>query len=391
MYQMPIHRHQPAFRGRVFLWGGIGLGLLLIAVLLTHGFGLIGGAAKVSDGPAWMERQGNKILVPEGSPLRSRLTVAPASADSVSLRLTLPGMVESDPARTALVLPQLGGRIHELKVRLGDRVTKGQVLAVLDSADLAQAYDDYDKATDAYQLTQKNLGRQQEQAKIGVASDRDLDQAKSDNTQAEAEYTRARARLEILNAFPDSRGPSRRLTVRAPVSGSITTLSVTPGSAINDATQPLMTIADLSTVWVTAMVPEKDVGGVVKGQDADIILVAYPDRPLHGKVLFVGDVIEPDSRRNKIRIAFTNTDYALKPNMFATVTLIGPSQSHVVLPSSSLLMNNDRTTVFVATAPWTFERRTVEPQLGDGPSVAIRSGVSPGEQVVVKGGILLND
>jgi cobalt-zinc-cadmium efflux system membrane fusion protein len=388
---MPIHDHQPAFRGRAFFWGGIGLGVLLVAFLLTHGFGLMGGSAKVAEGPAWMERQGNKILVPEGSPLRSRLTVAPASADSVSVRLTLPGVVESDPARTALVLPQLGGRVVDLKVRLGDRVSKGQVLAVLDSADLAQAYDDYDKATDAFKLTQKNLGRQQEQSKIGVASDRDLDQAKNDNTQAEAEYTRTRARLEILNASPDSRGPLRRLTVQAPVSGSITTLSVTPGSTINDPTQPLMTIADLSTVWVTAMVPEKDVGGVVKGQDADVSLLAYPDRPLHGKVLFVADVIEPDSRRNKIRIAFANTDYALKPNMFATVTLIGTSQSQVVLPSSSLLMNNDRTSVFVATAPWTFERRTVEPQLEDGASVAIRSGVSPGEQVVVKGGILLND
>jgi cobalt-zinc-cadmium efflux system membrane fusion protein len=388
---MPIHDHHPALRGRAFFWGGIGLGVLLVAFLLTHGFGLTGGTAKVADGPAWIKRQGNQIFVPEGSPLRSRLTVAPASADSISVRLTLPGMVESDPARTALVLPQLSGRVVDLRVRLGDRVSKGQVLAVLDCADLTQAYDDYDKAADAFKLTQKNLGRQQEQSKIGVASDRDLDQAKSDNTQAEAEYTRTRARLEILNASPDSRGRLRRLTVQAPVSGSITTLSVTPGSTINDPTQPLMTIADISTVWVTAMLPEKDVGGVVKGQDADVTLLAYPDRPLHGRVLFVGDVIEPDSRRNKIRIAFANTDYALKPNMFATVTLIGPAQSHVVLPSSSLLMNNDRTSVFVATAPWTFERRTVEPQLEDGPSVAIRSGVSPGEQVVVKGGILLND
>jgi cobalt-zinc-cadmium efflux system membrane fusion protein len=388
---MPIHDHHPAFRGRAFFWGGIGLGVLLVAFLLTHGFGLMGGSPKVAEGPAWMERQGNKIVIPVGSPLRSRLTVAPASADSVSLRLTLPGMVESDPARTASVIPQLSGRVIDLKVRLGDRVIKGQVLAVMDSADLAQAYGDYDKAADAFQLTQKNLGRQQEQSKIGVVSDRELDQAKSDNAQAGAEYTRSRARLETLNASSESRGPARRLTVRAPVSGSITALSVTPGSTINDPTQPLMTIADLSTVWVTAMVPEKDAGGVGKGQDADVSLVAYPDRPLHGKVLIVGDVIEPDSRRNKIRIAFANADYALKPNMFATVTLIGPSQTRVVLPSSSLLMNNDRTTVFVATAPWTFERRTVEPQLEDGPSVAIRSGVSPGEQVVVKGGILLND
>jgi cobalt-zinc-cadmium efflux system membrane fusion protein len=388
---MPIHDHHPAFRGRAFFWGGIGLGLLLVAFLLTHGFGLMGGAAKVAEGPAWMERQGTKIVIPEGSPLRSRLAVARASADSVNLKLTLPGLVESDPARTASVIPPLSGRVLDLKVRLGDRVAKGQVLAVLDSADLAQAYDDYDKAADAFRLTQKNLGRQQEQSKIGVASDRDLDQAKSDNAQTEAEYTRTRARLNVLHASTESRGSSRRLTVQAPVSGSIITLSVTPGSIINDATAPLMTIADLSMVWITAMVPEKDIGVVAKGQDADVSLTAYPDRPLRGKVLFVGDVVEPDSRRNKIRIAFANADYSLKPNMFATVTLAGPAQARVILPSSSLLMNNDRTSVFVATAPWTFERRTVELQLEDGPSVAIRSGVSPGEQVVVKGGILLND
>ena len=159
---------------------------------------------------------------------------------------------------------------------------------------------------------------------------------------------------------------------------------------INDPTQSVMTIADLSTVWVTAMVPEKDVGAVSRNQDAEVQLAAYPDRTLHGKVLFVSDVVEPDSRRNKLRIAFANADHALKPNMFATVTLLGAQQSRVVLPSSALLMNN-RTSVFVAVAPWTFERRSVDPQLEEGTSIAIRSGVSAGEQVVVKGGILLND
>ena len=114
--------------------------------------------------------------------------------------------------------------------------------------------------------------------------------------------------------------------------GSITTLAVAPGNMINDPTQPIMTIADLGTVWVTAMAAEKDVAAVCKNQDADVSLAAYPDRVLRGKVLFVSDVIEPDSRRNKMRIAFANRDYALKPNMFATVTLRAPSAPQVVLP-----------------------------------------------------------
>jgi cobalt-zinc-cadmium efflux system membrane fusion protein len=388
---MPIHEHEPNFRGGAFLWGGIGLGVLFLAALLTRGFGLLGGPGKGAEEPPLMVRQGDKILVPEGSALRERLSVQPASAQTVNPKLVLPAIVESDPARTAAVLTPLSGRLIALKVALGDRVSQGQALAVIDSPDLDQAYDDDDKAADAVKLTEKNLGRQVEQNKIGVASDRDLDQARSDHAQAAAEYTRTQARLKTLGVSRGSGASSRLLTVTAPVGGSVTTLTVAPGNMINDPTQPMMTIADLSTVWVTALVAEKDVAAVSKNQDAEVGLVAYPGKGLRGKVLFVSDVIEPDSRRNKIRIAFANRDYALKPNMFATVTLTGPQQSQVVLPSSALLMNNDRTSVFVATAPWTFERRTVEPLLEEGPSVAIRSGVAAGEQVVVKGGILLND
>jgi cobalt-zinc-cadmium efflux system membrane fusion protein len=388
---MPIHDHEPNLRGRAFLWGGVALGLLVAIALLTHGFGLLRGSNRTDEAPALMLRQGDKIIVPEGSALRARLSIAPASSEPVKSRLVLPGIVESDPARTAAVLTPLSGRLLSLKVSLGQRVVRGQVLALIDSPDLGQAYDDDDKAADTLRLTEKNLGRQQEQNQLGAASDRDLDQARSDHSQAVAEFRRTQARLRMLGLSSDSRSSSHLLTVTAPVGGSITTLSVAPGNMINDPTQPMMTIADLSTVWVTALVAEKDIAAVSPNQEAEVSLAAYPDHVLHGKVLFVSDVIEPDSRRNKIRIAFANNDNTLKPNMFATVALTGVQQTRVVVPSSALLMNNDRTSVFVATAPWTFERRTVDLQMEEGTTVVVRSGVTAGEPVVVKGGILLND
>jgi membrane fusion protein, heavy metal efflux system len=388
---MQIHDHAPNAWGRSFLWGGILLGLLLVAVLLTHGFGLLGAGKPADTEPAMLVRQGNQIVIPESSPLRKRLTVTPAHAEAISAKLVLPAVVESDPARTAAVLPPLGGRVVEIKVALGDRVRQGQVLAVIDSPDLGQAFDDNDKAADASQLTQKNLTRQEEQFKLGTASNRDLDQARSDNAQASSEYARTQARLKVLGVSAERQQHSTLLSVQAPVSGSVTTLTIARGNMINDPTQPIMTVADLSTVWVTALVPEKDVAAVAKDQDAEVSLSAYPGRVLHGKVLFISDIIEPDSRRDKLRIAFPNADVSLKPNMFATVTLVGPKETRVILPTSALLMNNDRTSVFVATAPWTFERRTVEAQLEEGPTVTLGSGVKDGEQVVVKGGILLND
>ena len=388
---MQIHDHAPNAWGRAFLWGGIALGLLLVAAFLTSGFGLLGGNKNVATGPELLHREGDRIVIPESSPLRKRLTIDSAQAEEFSPRIVLPAIVESDPARTAAVLTPLGGRVLELKVALGDRVRRDQVLAVIDSPDLGQAQDDNDKAADNWQLTKKNLARQEEQFKLGTASSRDLDQARSDFAQAAAEYTRTRARMKILGASGSAAPHTTRLAVRAPVSGSVTAMNVAIGNMINDPTQPIMTVADLSTVWVTALVPEKNVADTAKGEDADVTLPAYPGKTLHGKVSFVSDVIEPDSRRNKLRIAFANPDVALKPNMFATVTLLGPKQSRVVLPTSALLMNNDRTTVFIATAPWTFERRTVQAQLEEGTTVALDSGVKPGEQVVVKGGILLND
>ncbi len=387
---METHDHSATPRGRAFLWGGIGAGVLLLLLLLTHGFGLFGaGRGSVAQSPP-LVHQGSRIFIPASSPLRRRLTVMPASAQSTAATVTLPGIVESNPARTAAVLPPLSGRVLELKVALGERVRRGQALAIINSPDLGQAWDDDDKAADTLDLSTRNLARQEEQFRIGAASQRDLDQARSEHTQAVAEHTRTQARLTAIGVAGDG-ARSRLLTVRAPVSGSVTALSVAAGNMINDPTQPIMTIADLSTVWVTALVPEKDVAGIAAEQDAQVALAAYPGRTWRGKVLFVSDVIEPDSRRNKVRIAFENADHALKPNMFATVTLQGRPQQRVILPSSALLMNNDRTSVFVATAPWTFERRSVDLQLEESSSVTISSGVNPGEQVLVRGGILLND
>src|SRR5271154_2375971 len=138
---MPIHDHQPTRRGGAFLWGGIGLGTLLLAVLLTHGFGLFSGG-KAAAAPSLMTRQGDKIIVPEGSALRSRMSVITAAVQAVKPKLQLPAVVESDPARTAAVLTPLSGRLIALRVALGDRVSRGQIVALIDSPDLGQALSD---------------------------------------------------------------------------------------------------------------------------------------------------------------------------------------------------------------------------------------------------------
>jgi cobalt-zinc-cadmium efflux system membrane fusion protein len=227
--------------------------------------------------------------------------------------------------------------------------------------------------------------------KIGGAAEKDMQQAESDYLAAEAEMKRTVARLQQIGVDAETTEKSRTVTVAAPMAGSVIELDVAPGQYWNDPTASLMTVADLRTIWVTAGVPEKDTALVAKGQPVDVAFAAYPNETFHGTVLFVSDVLDTDTRRTKVRIAFDNPDTRLRPGMFANVTFHAPAQRAAVVPASALLLKDDAHQVLVETAPWTFAARNVDIAFQQGEQVVLRGGVAPGERVVIKGGVLLGD
>ncbi|HYM30580.1 MAG TPA: efflux RND transporter periplasmic adaptor subunit [Candidatus Cybelea sp.] len=336
-------------------------------------------------------RNGRQTTIPDGSPLRGKLTVAAVAQKQIQRTLVLPAAVEADPAHLVKILPPLSGRITQMKVQLGQRVEAGQPLAVLDSSDVGTAYADYNRAKVLLELAQKNRERQRGLAKIGGAADKDLQQAETDFATADAEYQRAEARLKQIGASADPTSKSRVLTITSPIAGSVIDLTVAAGAYWNDATAPLMTVADLTTVWVTANVPEKDTTLVKKGQAVDVAFSAFPGEVFKGAVLFISDVLDPDTRRTKVRIAFPNPDIRLKPGMFANATFFAPPETVPVVPTTALLLNNDANQVFVEVAPWVFEPRLVEINFEQSNEAVVREGLKPGDRVIVKGGVLLND
>lgn len=340
---------------------------------------------------ATLVRDGTRIIVPEGSPIRGKLLIGPVGEREIQRKLVLPATVEADPARTVKVLPPVTGHVTDLMVQLGERVTQGQELAVIDSGDLAQAYADIEKAKSMVTLTRKALDRQLGLEKAGGAAIKDREQAQSDHIQAVAELGRAQSRLRAIGVPADQKEESRLLTLKAPVAGSVIELQVARGAFLNDPTAAMMTIADLGTVWVTANVPENDTALVTKGQDVEVVLLAYPGEVFAGKVLFVSDILDPDMRRTKVRIAFANPDVRLKPNMFAEATFLAPRQMVPVVPTQALILKNETDRVFVEVAPWTYEARAVEVGFQQGDRAVIERGLKPGERVVMKGGVLLND
>jgi len=336
-------------------------------------------------------REGARISVPEGSPLRGKLVVGAVEEREIQRKLVLPSVVEADPARTVKVLPPVAGRVTDLKVQLGERVVQGQELAVIDSGDLALAYADIEKAKSVRTLTKSALDRQLSLEKAGGTAIKDREQAQSDYNQAVAELDRAETRLRAIGVPADQKEQSRLLSLKAPVSGSVIDLQVARGAFLNDPTAAIMTIANLGTVWVTANVPERDTALVVKGQDVDVVLAAYPGEVFAGKVLFISDVLDPDTRRTKVRIAFENPDIMLKPNMFANATFLAPKQMVQVVPTSALVLKEETDQVFVEVAPWTFEAQPIEVSFQQGDQAVVEGGLKAGERVVVKGGVLLND
>jgi cobalt-zinc-cadmium efflux system membrane fusion protein len=361
---------------------------ILLATLLL--VAACGRAPSAEQAPMVLEQKG-VLVVPADSPLRSRLQVQPVGTAVALQGLAEPAVVEADPARTTNILAPLTGRVTALSVRLGDRVRRGQVLAVIASGDLAQANSDVEKAQDAYDLADKALARARGVQQAGGAAVKDLEGAQSAQVQARAELDRARTRLASLNGSASA--GARELVLRAPSDGVVTALAISTGAQVSDPTATLMTVANLDRVFVTADIAEGDVGRVRPGAPADIALAASPGADIHGQVSEVDAVMQPDTRRQKVRIELDNAGGRLLPNMYATVTFRVPpagAGGGVLVPQSALVMNNDAISVFIEVRPWVFQRRIV--QLGEETDQAARvlSGVAPGDRVVVKGAVLLN-
>lgn len=361
------------------------------AIILLAGGGNRAQETAVHEIATFYTVAGSRITVPPGSPLRAKLTVAAVTEQNIQRSITLPAEVEADPARTVKVLPPVTGRVMDLKAQLGGRVRQGDVLAIIDSSDLGQAIADDDKARAALKLTKQALDRLVALEKNSAAAAKDREQAQSDYAQAEAEYVRSEGRLRTIGITSDQTVDTRLLPLKAPVAGSVIDLQLAQGSFINDPTAAVMTIADLETVWVTANVPEKDTALVAQGQPVDVVFTAYPDEVFKGKVLFVSDVLDPDTRRTKVRIAFANPDLRLKPNMFAKATFLARQQNVAVVPTNALVLRNESDQVFVEVEPWVFEARPVDIAFQQGDEAVIAQGLKAGERVVIKGGVLLND
>lgn len=362
---------------------------LAVAALAAAALAACSGSSKpeAADDTPTLIREDGHVRIPEGSPLRGSIKVEPARTQTVTETLQVPAQVETDPTTTAKITPPVAGRIVQLFVHVGDTVKAGQPLFTMDSPDLVTAQSDYLRAQSTLAQAERDQKRQQDLKDHGVGSEKDLEQAETAAKIAREDLERATTRLHLLKIDPGNLG--KPLTVFAPIPGRIVDAALAPGEFKNDPTAVVMTIADLSKVWLTANVQEKDISKVQKDEAVTATLTAYPDETFDGRVLFVADVLDPDTRTLKARIAIPNEAGRLKPGMFALVQFHSTATNEIVVPATALVLLGDKTVVFKEIAPWTFEPHEVTPGSTHDNQVAIAKGLAAGERIVTSGAVLL--
>ncbi|MBI5585284.1 MAG: efflux RND transporter periplasmic adaptor subunit [Deltaproteobacteria bacterium] len=342
------------------------------------------------DTAAPLVRDRGSIFIPETSPLRRAIQIKVVAAQSVERTVAVPGVVEADPAKLIKISPPVAGRIITLHKNLGEAVKKGDPLFTLDSTDLAQSFSDATKAQEALNLAKRNLDRQKELNDAGISASKDLHLAESEYRQAVGEAERTKTRLALLGTSL-SQVNNHLYTLHSPIGGRVIELTGAPGAFWNDLNAPIMTVANLSSVWVAASVQEKEMGSVFPGQKAQITFNAYEGESFPGQVRHVGEVFDPDSHTLKVRIALDNPSGRFRPGMFGNVTLRYPPKNAILIPQKALVQRGFDTVVFVETAPWRFEYRLCKTGLQMEDLVEITAGLKVGDRIVVKEGVLLND
>jgi cobalt-zinc-cadmium efflux system membrane fusion protein len=282
------------------------------------------------------------------------------------------------------VLSLAGGRAVDIRVKLGDEVAKGQVLLVIDSPDVSQAFSDYQKFQADASFAQQQLTRAQDLYAKGAIAHQELEAAENAERKAQVDVRTAKQRISVLGA--DLSNPSPLVSIRAPISGSIVEQNITSGSGVRsmDNSPNLFIIADLSKVWVLCDVYENDLHRVRLGDSAEVRLNAFPDRALAGRVGNISTVLDPATRTAKVRLELANPGGQMRTGMFATATFRSRTQHmRTVIPATAIMRLHDKDWVFVPMGGKRFLRQEVQAgPVGSGGFQVVLSGLSEGGKVV---------
>jgi membrane fusion protein, heavy metal efflux system len=311
------------------------------------------------------------------------------------------GSVDFNEEMTVQVFTPYQGKIIALFAKVGDEVEKGQTLFTIDSPDLLAADSTLIAAAGVLDLTSRNLVRLKTLYETHAVSQRDLEQAISDQQTAEGALRAARDAVRIfgktdaeVSTIVDERMADPTLVVRSPISGRVTARNAAPGLFVQPGNTPApYSIADISKMWLLANVAESDVSAYHLGQEVRISVPAYPEKAFEGRILTIGSTIDPNTRRMLVRSEIDDPDHELRSGMFATFVIrTGEPGRSLAVPLDGVVREGDGTmTVWRTSDRRRFTRWTVKTGIQKDGFRQILEGLQPGELVATDGAVFLSN
>lgn len=331
-------------------------------------------------------------LIELKSPEAANFRIEEVSLKSLRSTLQVPGRVQFNENKLTHVGTRVPGRIVEVRANLGDKVNGGDSLALIDSTELGTAQSEYLKAKANLQAQEKSYVRAKKLLEGKAISLGEYQRREAEYMTVRAEFKAAEDKLHLLGLseaevkqIGSRHTINSQVAVRAPFSGTVVERHATLGEVIEPATK-LFTIADLSTLWVIADVPEKDIPQVKIGLPVEIRVSPYPNDVFEGNLTYVGDQVDASTRTVKARAEIDNAPAKLKPEMFATIFITTEIASDVLaIPEEAVQTYGDKKIVFIDKGNGLFERREVSVGRQIDSFYEIINGVKPGEKIVTKG------
>jgi cobalt-zinc-cadmium efflux system membrane fusion protein len=312
--------------------------------------------------------------------------------------ITAPGTVDFDNDQATIVMSPFNGPVSRLLVSLGQHVAKGQPLALVESADYATAVGTYRKALVAARNARKIADTDKDLAAHSGISQREAAQAQTDAASAEADRDSALQALAALNvdagtirSIQSGRSPAHAGgIIRAPIAGTIVDRPVTPGQLAQAGTTPILTVANLSRVWVLAQVANSDVAAIGPRDPAEVDAGAGVGT-FHGIIDNISASVDPNSRAVIARIVLANPGALLKRQMYVDVSIqAGRETIGLMVPVSAVLRDDQNLPfVYLALSDGSFARRHVTLGYRDSGRYEITAGLASGDRVVADGAIFL--
>jgi membrane fusion protein, heavy metal efflux system len=260
--------------------------------------------------------------------------------------LSLSGKIAFNEDKVSRIFPLVSGHVRDVKVSLGDYVEKGKILAVIESSDMANYFNEYKTSQADVEIAKKNLEVTGNMRSSGVSSEKDYLIAQKEYQKALAEQNKINEVLKINgSSFTPNDSTGSGYYIKAPISGFVVQKNVTAGMDLrSDANENLFTISDLKDLWATANVYETDVSKIKTGSDADVITLSYPGRHFSGKVERISNILDPETKVMTVKIRLENKDLLLKPGMFAKIEIRLPGDKKMLTVNSNALIFDDEKT-----------------------------------------------